>query len=241
MPEEVLETRRTPSQQRSGHGARTKIAVGVILVLVVIGIALSRGIEQAEVGVLAAPKDDRTRRILVLGDSSAGGGGCPSCFTYGQQLAASLEHDGKVAQLADQSWSPNASPAATVGGMIGHLRTHPAARRAAAAADLIVLAVADPGVDERPRRPAHRLQALLTLIDEIRAGRPVILRLVTSHRLAESQCTVMAANGGSCVNLEDLVQAKKLNVGDGKSARGALLNQRGHDVVGRELLRLGLT
>ena len=39
----------------------------MILVLVVIGIALSRGIEQAEVGVLAAPKDDRTRRILVLG------------------------------------------------------------------------------------------------------------------------------------------------------------------------------
>ena len=238
MPEEVLETRRMPSRTVPRRETRVKIAVGVILVMLVIGIVLQGGSERSEVGVLAAPDGAESVRILVLGDSTAGEEGCPECFTYSQQLAASVEHDGRVVHLHDHTWSPNASPTATVAGMIGYLRTNPIARQAAAAADIVVLAVGDSSVG---RKQHHELRRLLTLIDDVRDGRPAVLRLVTSHRLAGEQCVVIAQQGGSCVDLADLVRVKELSVDDWKTSRGRALTQHGHDVVGRELLRLGLS
>jgi hypothetical protein len=235
VPEEVMQTRRTPSRTAFGRGTRVQIASVLILVLVLIGVVVQRGSEQTEVGVLAAPDVAGPLQILLLGDSTAGEEGCPPCFTYSQQLAASVEPDDKAAHLHDHTWRPNASPAATVEGMIGYLTTNPDVRRAADEADIVVIAVGDSGGN---RTYPDSLQRLLTLIDDLRDGRSAVLRLVTSSRLADEQCAVIAENGGSCVDLADL-HVKGFRVGDRHASRGVVLTQHGHDVVGRELLRLG--
>lgn len=57
--------------------------------------------------------------------------------------------------------------------------------------------------------------------------------------LASTQCAVAVQHRGACVNLISLTRAGDLAVSDWyASPRSLTLSQAGHDVVGRELLRL---
>ena len=288
MPEEVLDVANRPPLV-----AWVRVLMGcgaaVIVSLAIVVGALQGPEEWSEPGVLASP-DSKPIRLLVLGDASASEESCPGCLTYSRQFADAMSDDGRVVQLHDATWRVNASPGASVAGMIGLVRVDPEVRRAVSEADVVVLAMGS--ADLRPvqhtncaagtirgqsahnRRPdcanrslalmGRRLQTLADLISGLRQDRPAALRLVTvgrrqvvglqalrhrgsraaqvaqlAERMATIQCSVIVRNRGLCVNLSDLTRGHGLRARDRAVARKDLMTQAEHDLVVRELLRLG--
>lgn len=263
MPEEVLDAANRPALVA---WARVLVGFGaaVIVSLAVVAGALRGPDEWSEPGVLATPGSEPIR-LLVLGDASGSEESCPECLTYSRQFADSMRDDGRVGQLYDATWRANASPGASVAGMIGLVRTDPEVRREVSAADVVVLAMgpADLGNRSLPRL-GQRLQTLVDLIGGLRHGRPAALRLVTvgrrqavgllelgqresrvaqgvqlAERLAAIQCSVIVRNRGFCVNLTELTRGPGPSVRDRALARKHPMTQAEHDLVARELLRLG--
>lgn len=199
-PAKVLEVGQAPIEEphRKPGGAIT-LAGALSAVLLVAAVIFAGGPAGSEVGVLAhraAPG----LRIVILGDSSAGRDSCGRCETYGERLAAGLQESGRDVVLEDLSWGSNASPGASVPGLIGFLRANSTARQAVASADLVVLALGDrdlemiftdqvcgsvtrrsqPGPTDRQRSCVDRalgqhrrlLQTLITAVVDLRGGAP---------------------------------------------------------------------
>lgn len=290
MPEDVLDAANRPPLV-----AWVRVLVGfgaaLIVSLAIIAGALRGPNEWSEPGILASP-GGKPIRVLVLGDASASEESCPGCLTYSRQFADSMSDDGRVAQLYDATWRPNASPGASVAGMIGLVRTDAEVRSAVSEADVVVLAMGS--ADLQPaeyancaagtmrarhfyrRQPdclnrslsrmSQRLQTLADLIGGLRHGRPAALRLVTvgwrqvvglqaprqrgsrvapvaqlAERLAAIQCSVIVRNRGFCIDLTEATRGHVLSTRDRAIARKQPLTQAEHDLVARELLRLGRT
>ncbi len=112
----------------------------------------------------------------------------------------------------------------------------------------------------------QRLRTLLTSIHDVRRGRPALLRLITVApvgparvrdsagqgsrlkqpqqvrcHIAAAECDVITRAGGECINLLELARSHQLADQDVlHTSRTVGLTQHGHDIVGRELLQLGL-
>ena len=186
-----------------------------------------------------------THRILLIGDASAGEGGCPAgCRTYTEQLATSLRHEvGKAVEIEDRTWRTNTWPPASVNSVAAYMRADPGLRRAVRSADVVVLAL----TGTSPTEFAGQLSSLLDEVDWIRRDRRVDLRVVVAPvprssgtwagHVAEAGCQVAVSYDGSCVNVSELVRLGLLTSTDWQPSGGhPRLSQHGHDVVARELI-----
>jgi hypothetical protein len=206
MTEDVVATTRKPPDRPTGRQQRlAQLAGAAVAFAVVLAVSLGYRPPGPEKGVFT-PDHPPAVRILVLGDPSAGRGGCAGCPTYSEQMAEAVRRGGRTAYVDDQTWSANAWPSANLAGMTGALHADPAVAGAVAAADVIVLAMGaydvrlvdgtlcrppDVGVRQTSFRPdsrcnrrgvnevRRRLDGLSAEITRLRQGRPVVIRLVT--------------------------------------------------------------
>jgi len=202
-----------------------------------------------------------------MGDASAGKDTCAGwCFTYTEQLAASLQQDAQQpVRIEDRSWRSNTWPPASVNSVLAYLRADPGLRVAAHSADVLVLALTDRDVLSaaqadacgRKRQPrciekaSHRLgeqlDTLLSEVSRIRQARPVVLHVILAPspgtpghagaQVTRAGCRVARLHQGACVDLSQLRQRGLLAPADWALVAGhPWLSQHGHDVVARELI-----
>jgi hypothetical protein len=235
-------------------------------------------------------------RLVVLGDSIARPDTCPGCTTYPEQLASAMEKllhaDVEVENLA---WPAAKPKAAEVADILDLVRTNTTVSEAVAAADAVVVTVGlndlaynrlDDPCDVAPNYPrvdwrgiSHAcvdaataeyrrdLDALLGVVEHLRAGKPTMLRVTTVYnstigdvldptwnspaaiepsvyavtRMAAVQCEIAKDHGGLCADT-----LHRLNGANGaKSAQPFLLDfvhlaQRGQDAFADALVAVGM-
>jgi lysophospholipase L1-like esterase len=208
-------------------------------------------------------------RLVVLGDSIALGETCAGCTTYPEQVAAAMEDSLGVEVETDNL----AVPGAEVADLLELVQEDSSVRDSIAGADGVLVTIGlndlafarldDPCgvapnfprirwsdvthacVDEATAEYERDLDAVLGEVDELRAGRPTMLRVTTVYnsvigdlvdptwnspaaiepsiyaveRMVQAQCEVAELHGGSCA---DTYHA--LNGGDGSESAQPFLN-----------------
>jgi lysophospholipase L1-like esterase len=240
----------------------------------------------------SASATESTVRLVVLGDSIALGETCPGCTTHPEQIATAME-----GSLGLEVEARNlAVPSAQVADLLELVQTDSAVRDSIADADAVLVTIGlndlafnrldDPCgvapnyprirwsdithacVDEATAEYKRDLDTVLGEVDELRAGRPTMLRVTTVYnsvlgdmvdptwnspaavkpsiyaveQMAQAQCEVAELHGGKCA---DTYHA--LNGEDGTESAQRFLNpedathlaQPGEDAFADALIAVG--
>ena len=236
-------------------------------------------------------------KLAVLGDSNAHPTSCYGCVIFAEKVAQAMgDKLGSEVEVVNLAWALSNPKAAEVRDILEYLRTDDAARDELRAADAVIILVSqndlpynrlDDPCRVAPDYPRIRwaelthecmdaalaeyerdLDALLGEIDELRAGRATMLRVVTAvntapgdlvdptwdspaaiepstysvQRMATVQCRLAERHGGECADVFHV-----LNGPDGGQSAQRFLNpadathlsQRGHEVVADTVIALG--
>lgn len=244
------------------------------------------------------PTSENSLRLVVLGDSIARADTCPDCARYPEQLAAAMADELKAAvEVENLAWAATNPTAAEVADILDLVRTDPSVGESVAAADAVVVTVGqndlaynrldDPCgvgaeypriewegvthscVDAATAEYESDLDALLTEIESLRAGKPTMLRVTTVYNSAIGdlvdptwnspaavepttyaveqmvgvQCDVAREHGGACADAFHLLNGKS----GAESAQPFLnpadathLAQRGQDAFAEALIAEGM-
>lgn len=236
-------------------------------------------------------------QLVVLGDSMASPTACGGCRTFPEQVAAAMARaSGSEVEVVDLAWALGNPKPAQVADILDYVRTDELARDALAGAEAVVVFVAqndlaynrgDDPCGVAPAYPRVRwdelthacmdavlreyeqdLDALLDEVDELRDGRPTVLRIVTAFnsvigdlvdptwnspaavepstynvsRMVQVQCRLAVRHGGRCADVFHV-----LNGPDGSRSAMEYLNpadathpaQPGHDAIAEVVTGLG--
>jgi lysophospholipase L1-like esterase len=258
---------------------------------VAIALAVSGGAGSTSSATVTAPF-----RLVVLGDSTAQASECPGCTDYVHLFAKDIEKARGRRVLVDNRGAPRQGflPMSQVSQALGNVYADDSLRHAIAGADIVVIGLGfndtawdrlDNPCEAAPEFPLvhwdqisdncnqrvtrefkQALDVLLTQIDQLRAHKPTLVRVVTPYDavigdqtdpgwhtpeaarvarrgnslMTRAQCEIAGFHSGICA---DVYHA--LNGPDGRDSAqeylidGTHLNQTGHRRVARLLAELG--
>jgi lysophospholipase L1-like esterase len=268
--------------------SRRAIVTAVTLGLAVIAVAAA--------AVAATATSEKPLHLVVLGDSTAQASACPGCTDYAHLYAKDIENaTGQRVRVDNRGAFRNGVlPMAQLSQTLAGVYADHSLRRALAEADVVVIGLGfndtawnrfDNPCEAAPEYPVIRwdeisdacqqqvthefkqtLDILLTQINQLRSGRPTLLRVVTPYDnvigdtgdpgwdtpegrrvarrgndlLSAAQCEDVGFHGGACADLH-----RAFNGADGTSspqaflADGTHMNQAGHQRTAELLAGLG--
>ena len=241
------------------------IVIAATVVASLAALAMVGDDDRRETGALSPPPIPLN--VLILGDTSAGRGGCADCLTYVDQLAAALSQGGRrPVRIDDQTAAADQTPS-SMPALLYRLRADPSTRAAVDVADIIVLAVGSGDVTPPPpstRCPARRrsrcpevtvsqfrdnLTAWIDETDHTRQQGSLVLRVITppptsgspsQNDVARTTCQIAAAHRAACINTYSLARTDEHITTVKTDPRHPQLTQHGHDLVATQLIATGL-
>lgn len=242
----------------------------------------------------SAPTPDAAIQLVVLGDSIAKGNACPGCTLYPEQVAAAMEESlGRDVEVRNLAFD-----GAEVANLLDAVRNESAMRASISDAEAIIVTVGhndlaynrldDPCgvapdyprvswsrlthdcIDEATDEYRRDLDDVLAEIDDLRAGRPTMLRVTNVYnstigdlvdptwdspkaiepssyavqRMVRAQCEIASQHDGVCLSTYH-----PLNGVDGLESAQPFLNpgdathlaQPGHDAFAEALVAAGFS
>src|SRR4051812_2205107 len=277
--------------ERGGSMHRRAIAAAAVLALAASSVAAVGGVAPTSKATSGAPL-----HLVVLGDSTAQASECPGCTDYAHLYANDIQQaTGRPVQV-DNRGAPRHGFLPMLQGTqaLGNVFADQSLRRAIAAADIVVIGLGfndtgwnrlddpceaapdypiihwDEITEDCQQRVTHEnkqtLDVLLTQVNQLRGGKPTLLRVVTSYdniiddtgdpgwdtpdgrRVAKrgntlmttAQCELAGFHGGRCADALHALNGPDVDASpQSYLVDGTHLNQAGHRQVARLLADLG--